>query len=160
MTTSKEQLTNNQTITITLASLASATYRQSAAIDNTSNLFTNAASQLVIKTGASGTSATGSLSVYAYASMNGGTNYSGGASGSDAAYTADVTGNPNLFLLGNIAVSANATSYTFRGADIAAAIGYVPSKWGIVVLNNTGHALDVTGGNFSAYFEGNTTQTA
>ena len=109
MTTSKELLTNNQSITVTLASLTNGSYRQSAAIDNTSNLYFDAGMLLKVKTGASGTSSTGTVNIYAYGSSDGGTTYTDGASGSDASFTP--TSPTNLKLIGVINAVANSTAY-------------------------------------------------
>ncbi|MTV80848.1 hypothetical protein GM546_13455, partial [Streptococcus pneumoniae] len=61
----------------------------------------------IISTGASA-SITGALSVYAYASSDGGTHYTDGATGTDGAFTPNVP--TNLKLIGLIsAVSGNTT---------------------------------------------------
>jgi hypothetical protein len=158
MTTSKSLLTSGNAITITLASLASAAYRQSTVIDNTTNLYLDAMVQLSIKTGSTGTSATGTVSVYVYGSANTGTNYTDGASGSDAAMTP--TSPTNLKLIGIINAVANATTYTGNFNVGAAFGGYLPGKWGIVIFNNTGHALDTTEGNHTKVFEALQIQSA
>lgn len=158
MTTSKELLTATQSITVTLASLTTGSSRQSAAIDNSSNLYFDAAVELVVKTGAASTSATGSLNVYAYGSANAGTNYTDGCTGSDASFTP--TSPTNLKLIGVINAVANATAYTGGPFSVAAAFGYLPSKWGIVVQNNTGGTLDSTEGNHLKVFEGQQVQSA
>ncbi|MDE3016328.1 MAG: hypothetical protein KGI29_05325 [Pseudomonadota bacterium] len=151
MTTSSELLTNNQPITINLASLASGAYQQSAAIDNTSNQFLDAGVQLSVKTGGSGVSATGTVNVYAYASANGGANYTDGASGNNASF--NPTSPTNLKLIG--VINANGNSQTFTGGpfSVSQAFGYLPGKWGIVVWNNTGAALDATESNHLKFFE-------
>jgi len=110
MTTSQELLTNNQAITVSLASLTNGSAQQSAAIDNTTNLYFDAAVEIAIKTGASGTAATGSVNVYAYGSADGGSHYTDGASGSNASFTP--TSPTNLKLIGVINAVANATTYT------------------------------------------------
>lgn len=158
MTTSQELLTNNQSITISLASLANGSYQQSAAVDNTSNLYFDAGVELAIKTGASGVSATGSINVYAYGSANGGSNYTDGCSGSNASFTP--TSPTNLKLIGVINAVANATTYTGGPFSVASAFGYLPGKWGVVVCNNSGAALDSTEGNHLKFFEGQQVQSA
>lgn len=158
MTTSQELLTNNQAITITLASLGISSYQQSAAIDNTTNLYFDAAVEIVVKTGASGVSATGVVNVFAYGSANGGSNYTDGASGSNASFTP--TNPSNLKLIGVINAVANATTYTGGPFSVAGAFGYLPGKWGIVIQNATGAALDSTEGNHLKFFEGLQIQSA
>ena len=124
--------------------------RASTAVDNTSNLFTDALVSVVIKTNAAGVSSTGWVQVYAYATSNGGTNYSGGASGSDGAYSGLTA---NLMPIGRISVVANATTYPGGPFSVAAAFGgSLPASWGIAVENRTGAALDASVG--SANYQG------
>lgn len=158
MTTSKELLTNNAAITISLASLTNGSYQQSAAIDNTTNLYVDAAVELVVKTGAASTSSTGTIGVYAYGSADGGSHYTDGCSGSNASFTP--TSPTNLKLIGLINAVANATSYTGGPFSVASGFGYLPGKWGIVIVNNSGGTLDSTEGNHLKFFEGQQIQTA
>lgn len=145
--------TSNQAITITIASLANGSSRQSTIVDNTSNLFTDALVLLKIKTGASGTTTTGVVTVYAFGTTDNGTTYSENAGASDAAIT--LTSNPNVRLVGVINCVANATTYYSPVFSIASAFGGVlPAKWGIIINNGTGGALDSTGGNHSAVYQG------
>jgi hypothetical protein len=83
--------TNNQTITCTITSLATAGFRGSTAIDNSSNVFVDALVQVKVKANASGTSSTGFADVYAYGTSNNGTDYSGGFAGTDGAYSGQVS---------------------------------------------------------------------
>lgn len=131
-----------QAITCTLTSLANAAQRQSAAIDNTTNLFQDALVQATIKTGASGVSTTGYIQLYVYGTANNGTNYTYGATGADAAYTIPV--NASLRPLGRIGVGANATIYSVPFSVAAAFGGTLPQKWGVIVDNETGAAFDAT----------------
>jgi hypothetical protein len=145
--------TSNQAFTLTIASLANNGQRASTAIDNTTNLFIDALVQLVIKTNAAGTSATGYVNVYAYATADGGTTYSDGATGTDAGIT--LTSNPNMVLIDQIACVANATTYKSKVVSIAAAFGGIlPDHWGIAIENKTGAALDSTAGNHKAFYQG------
>jgi hypothetical protein len=150
MTTSNENLTANQTITITLASLGSGSSRQSTALNNSSNLYFDAGVMVIAETGGGGVSSTGTLNVYAYGSANGGTNYTDGASGSDSAFTP--TSPTNLKQIGIINAVDNSTTYYGGPFSVAAAFGYLPGYWGIVVTNNSGAALAASGA--SAFFEG------
>lgn len=145
-----------QPITCTFTGLASAGQRQSAAIDNTGNLFLDALVQIKVKAAASGTSATGYVNVYAYGTADAGSDYSDGASGSDASIT--LTNPPNMRLIGVINVVANSATYVSPPFSVAAAFGGVlPDHWGIVVENLTGAALDGTVG--SAWYQGVWNQT-
>lgn len=150
MATIKELLTNNQSITITLTSLANAAAQQSTAIDNTVNQDLDAGVMVKIKTNASGTSANGFVSVYAYGSADDGTTYSDTCTGSNGSVT--LTAPPNVKLIGVINAVANSTTYISGPMSVAAAFGgYLPGKWGIVVVNSTGATLDASVG--SAIFE-------
>jgi hypothetical protein len=143
-----------QAITLSLASLANGSARASTVVDNTSNLFLDALVQLKIKSGGSGTGATGYVNVYAYGSADSaGIAYPEGITGSDAAAT--LTSPTNLRLIGVINIVANATTYVSEPMSVAAAFGGVlPDHWGIVVQNNSGGALDSTEGNHAKVYQG------
>jgi hypothetical protein len=125
--------TNAQSITITLASLTNNSTNVSNAIDNSTNKFLEAVVRVKVKTGASGTSATGVVNVYLVRSTDGGTDY------------ADSTN----VLLGSIPTVANATTYA-RDFD-AVRLG---THWKIAVENRSGATLDSTAGNHEAEFSG------
>ena len=145
--------TNGQTITLTIASLASTSARASTAVDNTTNLFLDALVQLIAKTNAAGTSATGYISIYAYGTADGGTTYSDGATGTDAGIT--LTSVPNATLIGVLNCVANATTYKSPPFSVAAAFGgQLPDHWGIIIVNSTGAALDSTAGSHSIKYQG------
>ncbi len=144
---------NNQALTLTIASLANDAARGSTAVDNTSNLFLDVLFRLKVKTAAASTSATGYVLIYAYASVDGGTTYDYAFGGSDAAIT--LTEPPNIKQLGSVSCIANATTYYSPLLSVAAAFGgVVPAFWGIVIVNKTGATLDSTGGNHSAIWQG------
>lgn len=144
---------NNQTITISLGSLANTSARQSTEIDNSSNLFRDALVSVKVKSGASGTATTGIVNVYAYATTDGGTTRTENAGASDAAIT--LTSPPNAILIGVIAVVANATTYYGGPFSVARAFGgTLPEKWGIIIENRCGGTLDTTGGNHGVTYQG------
>jgi len=143
--------TGNQAFTITLTSLANAALRESTVVDNTSNLFLDALVFVKVKANASGTAATGVVNVYAYGTVDGGTTYSGSASGTDATYTPTVP--TQLRLIGTINVVANGVTYNNGPFSVNQAFGGVlPAKWGIVVENLSGATLDASVGN--AFYQG------
>lgn len=145
--------TSNQTITLTIASLANNGQRQSTVIDNSSNLFLDALVFLKIKSAAASTSATGYVNVYAFGTVDGGTTYSENAGASDAAIT--LTSPPNMRLIGVVNVVANATTYYSGLMSVAAAFGGIlPERWGLVIENRTGATLDATGGSHAAIYQG------
>lgn len=144
--------TSNQTITLTIASLTNNSARQSTAVDNATNVALDALVFLKVKSGGSGTTSTGVVNVYAFASADGGTTYTENAGASDAAIT--LTSPTNARLIGTINVVANAVTYYGGPFSIAAAFGGVlPEKWGIIIENKTGGTLDSTGGNHAAFYQ-------
>lgn len=149
MASIKEALNTAGTLTCTLASLASASARGSTAIDNSSGLYLDAGVMVKIKTGASGVSASGFVSVYAYGTVDGGTTYTDGFAGTDGAFTVSA-----VKLIGTFPAIANATTYTSQVMSVAAAFGGIlPAKWGIVVQNNSGGAFDSTEGNHAKLYQ-------
>ena len=146
-------------ITITLTSLADGAWRQSAALDNTSNKYLDAMVDGSVQVGTSPT-ADEYLFIYAYGSADG-TNYTGGASGSDAAYTAD--GEEGLFKVAEVIQVDGTTDqdYRFGPFSIAALFGgFMPIKWGLLFRNETGVALNATGTNNEVNFRGLKVATA
>lgn len=144
--------TNNQPITVSPASLADAALRESTAVDNGTNLFLDAVVGGKLMTGTTPT-ADRTIVIYAYGTVDGGTLYSGNATGLDAAYTGP---EDQLFPLGVLVTDATSNkSYEFGPFSVAAAFGGVlPEKWGIVVKNNTGVALNATAGNHDINYQG------
>ena len=141
----------NTTVTITLASLANAAYRQSAVVDNSTNLYEDVILSFKFKTAAS---ASGTISFYAYGTADAGSTYSDNASGSDAAFTPSNVA--NLRLIATFQVTAS-TQYTGEGPYLLSAVfgtARIPQKWGIICLNSSGQALDSTGGNFAVNMTG------
>lgn len=143
--------TSAQAITCTITSLANGSARQSTAIDNTTNLFMDALVSLTVKSGASSTSATGHVDVYVGATVDGGSTYTDGATGTNGAFTP--TSPTNLRFLGSINVVANSATYQGGPFSIASAFGGIlPAEWVIVVINNSGATLDASVG--SAQYQG------
>lgn len=130
--------------TLSANSLANGSARQSAAV----NLGTPVHDVLVggsVKT-ASGTLSTTTpyVNLYAYAKTDSG-NYSGGASGSDAAYT--VPTEWQLKLVGTYRFDTAATIIYVHPTSLARLFGGVmPSDFGLVLHNACGLALDSSAG--------------
>lgn len=131
MATIKTAYTTNQSITITLTSLGNGSFATSSAIDNSTNLFVGADIQVTIKTNASGTSATGSFSIFLLRTGDAGTTY-------------DDANSNNAQLLGTFAAIANATTYVVS-VDTTP-FGLLGDHWKIAVLNNSGATLDASVG--------------
>ncbi len=149
---------SNQAITISADGLTNSNTigRQSAAVDNSSNLYADA---LVFAKVAVGTRTIGSdkaLYVYVYGTVDGGTTYTDGCSGSDAAFTR--TDPPNLIPLGTVNITAQSTTNYGGPWSVAARFGgQLPQKWGIVVDNFCGITLSGTSGGSSNqhfYYQG------
>jgi hypothetical protein len=133
MATITANVTNSNTVTITLSSVTNTSVALSSAIDNSTSKYVEAIVQVKIKTGAAGTSATGFFNVYIVRSTDGGTSY------------ADSTDE----LLGTIPAVANATTYNraFRSA--------IPgTHFKIAVENRSGGTTDTTAGNHSCVYSG------
>lgn len=145
--------TNNQTITLTIASLTNNSARASTAVDNTTNLYTDYLVRLKVKSPASATAATGYINVYVVGTVDGGTTYGEAASGTDAAIT--LTSPTNATFLGSFNVVANATTYQADAMSVASAFrGALPDHFVVIIENKTGGTLDSAGGNHSATFQG------
>lgn len=149
--------TNNQAITCTITSLASAAARSSAAIDNTSNLFLDALVAVKVKTSASALVAPSVVNVYVYGTADGGTTYGGGEAnmGTDAAVT--LTSPANIALAAVINCPAVSTTYVRQFSVAQAFGGVMPDHWGLVISNSTGQSLDASVG--SAWYQGILGQT-
>jgi hypothetical protein len=146
--------TSNQAITITLNSLANDGKRESTAVDNSTNLFFDALVQVKIATNASNDS-TGDKSVYiyAYGTADGGTTYSGNASGTDSSFGTDPQQLANCKLIAVIYAPTKNMTYESDLMSIANAFGgKLPEKWGIVGHNMTGYALNSSGNG--AFYQG------
>ena len=144
---------NGQAITVTLASLTNGSARASTVVDNTTNLFLDALVFLNVKTGASGTGATGHVDIYTYGTVDGGTNYTENASGSDSSIT--LVSPSNARLIGIVNAVANAVTYKGGPFSVAAAFGGVlPDHWGLIIVNSSGGTLDGTEASHLKVYQG------
>ena len=130
-----------QTITCTIAGLGGTLQRQSAAITNgsvSSIDYTDCLVGIEIGTPASVAMATSPyVDVYAYGMMNG-TNYTGGCTGSDAAYASASYPLANLPKLGRLTFTSLSTGVILYGGPWSLAMafgGNVPTQWGLVLDN-------------------------
>lgn len=144
----------NQAIGITLNSLAHDAKRESTAIDNATNGFTDALVQVKIATN-TGADSTGdkSVYVYAYGTSDGGATYSANASGSDAAFGTDPQQLNNCRLIGALHAPTQNKIYQSDLMSVATAFGgLLPQRWGILVHNRTGQTLKSS--DCSAFYQG------
>ncbi len=102
-----------------------------------------------LKSGASGVSASGSVSFYLVGSEDG-THWTNGI---DPTSPVDQSGKlAGLIPLSPaMAMTANATTYTYLWFSVAAAFqGTMPSFWSVVIYNQSGAAFDATAANHIA----------
>lgn len=139
--------TNNQSITITLTSLASAAARASTVVSNTSVLYEDVYLFFTVNTAAAAVSATGYVNVYGYGSVNGGTTYPEGITGVDATVT--LTSPPNLVLIAQFNANTINATKTFGPISFCRNYGLdrLPAQWGVVVVNQTGAAFSAVNGS-------------
>ena len=155
-TTTKIKYSTSTAITCTLASLASSATvgRCSTAIDNTTNLYDDAIVTLSIKTGANAPANDKAIYVYVYGSEDG-TNYEqeeSNSPASDGAYTINA---PTIFRLAAIIpILTAAKIYTTVFSIATMYNGIMPRKWGIIVINFAGQALDSTETNHIKTYTG------
>lgn len=143
---------SGQTITCTLASLTTGSTRASTAINNSSDLALDVLLMVKIKSGGASTVASGYVNIYGYGSVDGGTTYPEGITGTDAGLT--LVSPTNLRLIGVLNVVANATTYTSEPMSVAQAFGGIlPQYWGIVIENQSGGTLDSTEGNHAKLYQ-------
>ena len=147
--------TANQPITCTITSLADQSYRQSTAVDNSTNLYLDVLVTVKGKSNAAGVSPTGKLEIFAYASTDG-SSYDGSCTGTDGSYTPPSTPT-NLSYLGVLNLTGNAVTDQRTFSLAQAYGGSTPTKWGIVVYNATAASLDAAVG--SAWYQGIQAQT-
>jgi hypothetical protein len=129
-------------ITLTLNGLASSATvgRCSTAVDNSSTLFADAMITVSITTGSGSMANDKAVYVYLYASEDG-TNYincESGTLGTDAAYTTIV---PTIHKLAAVIPVATASKIYTTVFNILSVLGFMPRKWGLIVVNYSGQSL-------------------
>ena len=138
-------------VTITAASLGNGAARESTAWDWSP--FDDILLEVTLMGGASGVSTTGVATVYAYATVDNGTTYTEGATGTDAAITIPAV--TQLFVVGVLFINANGQVRKGGPWSLGAIFGgTLPAKGGIIILNETGAALDGTAGNHHVQYQG------
>lgn len=125
--------------TITLASLANGSARQSTLVDNSSTDYPAALVLMKISSGASGPTAGTVYEIYLI--RGDGTIRDDNAGATDAAITIE-----NAPLLGTM-VLTNSTNKNFYGIFDTAPLGPLGPEWGIAVKNSSGQSLHGTEGN-------------
>lgn len=140
-------------ITITPGTLANAAARQSASVDNSTNLYLDALVTATVKAPSSGIQGGAVVNIYVAGSIDGtawpgqGSGNPDGVTGSDAAIT--LLNPTNLILLGSVNVATASSTIVSEPMSVAAAFGgTMPRNWSIVIENRTGASL-VTGSTLS-----------
>lgn len=156
-TTDKIAYATSATITCTFASLASSATvgRECTAVDNGTNLYDDAIVTIGVKTSASALANDKAVYIYLAGSEDATPHYDG----DDTALALDDTGytiNTNTNLKGPVVINCPTTSTTYYKTFSVAQYfgGVMPRKWGFVVINYTGQALDSTEGNHTKSYTG------
>lgn len=151
-TTRKTYDTSPSSLTVTnLHSLGNDSWWQSAGLSNVGTTGDNTDGAGIVRihlriiTTTTAASAVGKVTIYVAESLDGGTIYAGGASGSEGSYT--ITGNSNEQLRYVDSVAIDATETTARTYDFATRLVDVPKDYSFVVHQETGQAL-ASSGNF------------
>lgn len=133
-----------------LNSLANQSAVSCTAVDNGTNLYVDALVTVTVKTSASALVSTATVTVYVYGSEDG-TNYEEENSSSPALggnYTLNATTNYRVAAIISPASSSETLTKVFSLAQLYG--GIAPRKWGILISNSTGQALN-SSGNSSSY---------
>lgn len=144
--------TSNQAITITLASLAASPTvgRESTVIDNSGALFDDILLFLLLEAGV--VSGNKQALIFAYGTADGGTTYTEGCTGVNAAFTRqDPT---NLKSVAQVALPTASIVYKLGPYSLKQVFGTLPDHWGLVVCNDSGVAFSGTAGNNKAFYQG------
>lgn len=137
-------------ITCTLTSLANGSARQSASVDNSSNLYLDYLITAICSIITGTIASDKAVNIYAAGSEDGmvwpgeGSGNNDGVTGSDAAITLESP--TNLRLIGSISVPTSLKVYTSQPISVAAAFaGILPRKFSIIIENRTGLAFASSG---------------
>jgi len=156
MTIALSNYSSARTVTITLASLASSTSltsgRESTFIQSSAINAIDYQIGGIITASSTGATASRQIEVWSYGSWDG-TNYSAGATGSDAAFSP--TNTKTLLKLITIipTVATASQAYNWGPFSIAQVYGgTVPPEWGVAVFHNMGANLSATSGNHSVLY--------
>jgi len=141
MSSIKQAFNAYGTFSCSVASLANGSARQSSVIDNSSGLYLDAFVKFKVKTNSNtGVTSLGYIEVFAFATVNSGGFFTDNAGATDAAITPSAA-----IRIGTFPAIANNTTYYSQAMSVAEAFGgKLPYKWGIIIKNSTGAALDGT----------------
>lgn len=145
----KQKYGASTNLTITLASLADGSARESTAVDNGTNLYVDVLVGGKMRANSTGVDSAGYVNVWAYGSADDGTTYDDGATGTDSAHTI----NNNAKLLAVLEMNANSEDVEFS-VPLSRVFNHVPEDWGVIIENQSGAAFDSTAGNFEIHYKG------
>jgi hypothetical protein len=160
LTTTYDSVTDTTALTITLASLASASTlfvgRESTAITNVTNLYIDAVVMGQVMTGTTPTVGTIEVWLYAIAKHVASTpTYPSPVTGTDAALTFVAETKARLYLIDSMATTTTSNqAYNFKPTSLVQLCGYMPIKWGVFVTHSTVAVLNATGGNHWVHYQG------
>ena len=139
-------------LTVTnLQSLADGAFWQSAAQDNDTAGAMLVRIFLTIVTTTTAAAAVGDIRLLVAGSVDGGTDFAGGASGTEGAYTVVGNSDDHLTLLDFITIDATET--TARTYEIEVVLENVPKDYSLIIEQNTGAALASSGNSVEILIE-------
>ena len=154
----KTAYSSSQNISCSIASLSNGAARESAYIDNTINNYIDAMVTLSGKLSTGNPSGRMVVYVYFYGSEDG-SKYTDNATGADAPLVLRTPTN----LRGPFVIStpdAGGLTYSVVIGSVSSFFGgNLPKRWGMVIENQTGVALDATEGNHSKSYTGLSLET-
>ena len=153
LVTSAENFSTSTTIPCTLAGLANAAARESAIVDNSTNLYDDA--MFTLKFTLAGGSMASDKAVYVYFhGSEDGVVYTEPMTAADAGITLTTANNLTLGMV--ISCVSNTTgAYVKTLGSVAQMFGGVlPRKWGFIVQNQAGPAFNGTETNFQKSYTG------
>lgn len=159
MSVAKPLYSSEGNITCDLSSLASDTNllagRASTAIDNSVTRFDDVMVSGRIAAHASvAPTANTTIEVWAYATRDATPNYVDGITGSDANKTmtsANIKASSLRLLWSTLVDAATGRSYDMPPTSVADRFGFMPEKWGVFVVHNTGQTLAASQTNVLKY---------
>ena len=148
-------------LTITLASLATDANllagRESTAVSNTTNLYTDVRLTGKIATGTSPT-ASKTIEGWAYGEWNDASTYPDVLDGTDSDETITSADIKNAMMALAFVINTDGTSdqaYPFDVGSLASLFGgVIPPQWGVFIVHDTGVNLNATGGNHQVSYQG------
>lgn len=141
MTTQSIVYGTRTALTATLNSLVNLSNRESNAIDNTSTLAVDYVISVTLKTGTSPSA--GGL-IYVWIASSDGTDWTGGATGSDSSYTAGEEWQLQPLQVFTVSATSNVVYKQVTPSLATYFGGTVPPKFSLIIENQSGAALNAS----------------